>query len=204
MAGITVATIAGAIQRADHRMKTLEAELNAADSRLGDGDTGVMLARVIGRFADTGTGDTGDVGMALQTLARAAASATGSSLGTLFATALLAIGKASKGQEDVPWSDLPSWLETALAAMMQRGGASPGDKTVLDVLGAVAKATAGLDDPQAIAAAAVRACGETLEQFRDRPCRIGRARMFAEKSIGMDDPGMLGFARLAEALAGQD
>jgi dihydroxyacetone kinase-like protein len=29
---------------------------------------------------------------------------------------------------------------------------------------------------------------------------MGRARMFAEKSIGMDDPGMVAVLRMAESL----
>ncbi|WP_192871708.1 DAK2 domain-containing protein [Variovorax sp. JS1663] len=39
-----------------------------------------------------------------------------------------------------------------------------------------------------------------LAAFRDKPNRIGRARMFAEKSIGMDDPGMVALQRMVESL----
>ena len=42
----------------------------------------------------------------------------------------------------------------------------------------------------------------TLAAFRDKPCRIGRARMYAHKSVGIDDPGMLAFVKLTEAIAG--
>ncbi|MBO9127721.1 dihydroxyacetone kinase subunit L [Rhizobium sp. 16-488-2a] len=181
-------------------MITLEAELNDADSKLGDGDTGVMLTRVLNKFAETEFAGC-DLGNALQTLARAAAAATGSSLGTLFATALLTIGRMTKGNETAQWDELAGWLKAALEAMIQRGGASLGDKTVLDAMDGVAKAIEGLDSARAISKASSVAANRVLDDFRSKPCKIGRARMFAEKSVGIDDPGMLGFVRLIDALA---
>lgn len=203
MSAITVETLARTAQRASARMATLEAELNAADSLLGDGDTGVMLARVLSRLAETDLSASQDLGQAFQAFARTAAGATGSSLGTLLATALLTIGKAAKGTETADWDRLSAWLSQALDAMIQRGGANLGDKTVLDALDAVARATEGLTDPAAVSTAARTAAEAALAAFRDRPCKIGRARMFAEKSIGIDDPGMLGFVRLVGALSAQ-
>ncbi len=58
----------------------------------------------------------------------------------------------------------------------------------------------GLVDPAAIGGAAREAVRQALDAYREKPCRIGRARMFAERSVGKDDPGMLAFTRLAEAL----
>jgi hypothetical protein len=66
----------------------------------------------------------------------------------------------------------------------------------------VAAATRGLDDPGAIGRAATVAADNALARFRGQPNRIGRARMFADASIGLDDPGMLAFARLTSVLAG--
>ena len=41
---------------------------------------------------------------------------------------------------------------------------------------------------------------ESLDAFRDKPNRMGRARMFADKTIGLDDPGMVALLRMVEAL----
>jgi len=79
-----------------------------------------------------------------------------------------------------------------------------GDKTVVDVLDAVATAIDGLADPREIYVRARLATANTLDAFRDKPNRLGRARMFAEKSIGLDDPGMLAFSRLLEGLEPQN
>jgi dihydroxyacetone kinase-like protein len=39
-----------------------------------------------------------------------------------------------------------------------------------------------------------------LNTYRDRPSKLGRARMFGDKSIGLDDPGMLALRRVVDAL----
>ncbi len=143
------------------------------------------------RWRKPPTGAPDDVTGFFRAIGRASAGATGSSLGTLLTTAFLTIAKAGEGKGEIAWSDLGAQLGAARDAMMARGRASLGDKTVLDALDAVAQAIAGLDDPEAIKRAALEAARGTLDAFRDRPCKIGRARMFAEKSIGMDDPGML-------------
>jgi hypothetical protein len=201
--GMRVGDLAGAVQRAHDAMTHLEQVLNEADSRLGDGDTGSMLARVIQRLAEVNIGSEDDVGEAFYALAFAAAASTGSSLGTLLSAALMAMGKKTRGQIAVDWASLSGLLATARDTMMERGRASLGDKTVLDGLDALAAATAQLSDPAAIADASVSAMRDALARFRGRPCRIGRARMFAEKSAELDDPGMLALARLTEAVAGR-
>jgi dihydroxyacetone kinase-like protein len=195
---ITVQTIADLARKANASIKLHEQALNEADSRLGDGDTGGMLARVISTMAEQDLSGAADPGAALSLLARAAASATGSSLGTLLATALLTMARETKGQAEIDPAALADLVGKARDAMMARGGARLGDKTVLDAMDAAARALEGADNPaQAVAAAA----DEALAAFRDKPNRIGRARMFGDATIGIDDPGMLAFARLARDLA---
>lgn len=198
---IDTVSLQRAVTAAHAGMAELEQELNAADSKLGDGDTGSMLARVLGKLAEANIRDAPDLGAAFSLLARAAVSATGSSLGTLLATALMTLAKETKGREAVAWPELGALLATARDAMIARGGAKLGDKTVLDALDALAGAITGLDQP-ALREAALAAGPAALERFRDRPCQIGRARMFAEKSVGIDDPGMLAFVLLTKKIAG--
>ena len=188
---ITVQTLRDAVARSDARMERLEDPLNAADALLGDGDTGSMLARVIEKMAATDLAATSDVGAAFNTLARATMSATGSSLGTLLATALLTFAKSTKGRSEVPWSELSGLIEQAIEAMKARGGASLGDKTILDALHRIAQSLTGIDDASAVALAAETGARAALEHFQPLPCKIGRARLFPEKSTGAHDPGML-------------
>jgi dihydroxyacetone kinase len=201
VSAVDLAALGGAVARAKARMATLEQELNVADSRLGDGDTGVMLARVVDAMAGIDYAAQPDIGAALSLMARKTATATGSSLGTLIATGLLTVGKRAKGEPGIAFADLGDHLAAVVEAMAARGGAKLGDKTVLDILDALARGIAGQSDGAAVSSAAVQACRATLAEFRERPCKIGRARMFAEKSIGMDDPGMLAVHELVLAIA---
>jgi dihydroxyacetone kinase len=188
---ITVQTLRDAVARSDARMERLEDPLNAADALLGDGDTGSMLARVIEKMAATDLTATTDVGAAFNALARATMAATGSSLGTLLATALLTFAKSTKGRSEVPWSELSGLIEQAIEAMKARGGASLGDKTILDALHRIAQSLTGIDDASSAAQAAETGARAALEHFQPLPCKIGRARLFPEKSTGAHDPGML-------------
>jgi dihydroxyacetone kinase len=198
---ITVPSIASAVARANSAMGRLEQVLNDADARLGDGDTGGMLARVIGKMAEVDLSSATDPGSALSQLAKAATIATGSSLGTLFATGLLAAGREAKGRETIMAGDLSALIATARDAMIARGGAALGDKTVLDSLDAIAEGLKGVQTSEQAAKAAEKAASEALEAFRMRPNRIGRARMFGDQTIGIDDPGMLAVKELCAALA---
>jgi dihydroxyacetone kinase-like protein len=142
-----------------------------------------------------------DLGQALLRCAQAFTKTSGSSYGTLLATGLMAAAKALKGRETVQASELSGLIAAARDAMQQRGKADLGGKTVLDSLDAIAKATAGLTDPAEVARAAREAAREVMEAFKDRPATVGRARIFAEKSRTMLDPGMLAMTRIVEAVA---
>ncbi|SOC45125.1 dihydroxyacetone kinase-like protein [Rhizobium subbaraonis] len=201
MSTFAVKDVKAIVSKAAAAMVELEQELNAADAKLGDGDTGGMLARVISAIDKAAAASDEDVGACFSAYAKAAAVATGSSLGTLFATALMTFAKGTKGHEAVPLSELAPLFAKARDAMMARGGAALGDKTVLDAIDAVARALEGVSDPLVAKRLAVEATQAALLEFHGRPNKIGRARMFADQTIGLDDPGMLAFAKLCKAVA---
>ena len=198
---IASSSLARAVAAANRAMVDLEQQLNEADAKLGDGDTGGMLARVLSRMADVDTDNAPDIGAALTHLAKAATMATGSSLGTLFATGLLAIGRQLRGRASIDVSELSPLIELARDAMMARGGAALGDKTVLDSLSAITVALRDANVADDAAKLASDAAERALIEFRQKPNRIGRARMFGDQTIGIDDPGMLAIAELTKALA---
>jgi dihydroxyacetone kinase-like protein len=202
--GLTAHTLRHAVTRAAESARRAEDELNAADGKLGDGDTGVMLRRLFEKLSAAASLDQEDIGAVFQSLGAASASATGSSLGTLVTVSMLALAKETRGRSELPWEEFGPALQKVRDVMMARGGAILGDKTVVDVLDAVATAIDGLADPREIYVRARLATTNTLDAFRDKPNRLGRARMFAEKSIGLDDPGMLAFSRLLEGLEPQN
>lgn len=178
------------LARVADALPMLEHDLNLADAKIGDGDTGGMLARVVEEMQSVTSND-GDLGSYFLSLSRAAQAATGSSLGNLIAAALTAIGKNATGLRQVTPEQLAGLLFHARDAMLRRGGASLGDKTVIDAVDAVAKAVAGCSETADLSAVMIDAADAALMNFRGRPIRIGRARMFGDASKEIDDPGML-------------
>ena len=199
---LTTETLKAGLERIAAAMEGAADELNTADGKLGDGDLGVTMVRGSRLVMEALPDLPEDVGMALMRCAQAFTKSSGSSYGTLLATGLLSAAKATKGRSEVPWSEIGALLDGALEAMMLRGKASLGDKTVLDAIAAARAEIGALDDPAAIAVAADRGAAAALDRFRDQPNKVGRARIFGDRSIGLDDPGMLAFKRVVEALNG--
>lgn len=195
---ITSGNFIAFVQYLEANAQAEEHNLNAADAKLGDGDTGSMLRRV---FSAMARGIAGKEQETLSETAKAAAAAamkeTGSSLGSLVATALITFAKMAKAAETdgqpVTVKELPALLGAIRDAVANRGKSAIGDKTVVDSLDCLATRIKADD---VTLASARSAADEALANFRDKPCKIGRARMFPEKSIGLDDPGMLACRRL--------
>lgn len=197
---LTTAVIRDSFERIVAKLETCADELNSLDAVLGDGDLGVTMVRggrsVLAELPNLPD----DLGMALFKCAQAFTKLSGSTYGTLLATGLMSAAKAAKGRREVPWSEISSLLANAISAMSQRSQGKLGDKTVLDALESVRAATDGIQDPGTLAAVADQAVAAALDRFRNQPSRQGRARIFADKSVGKDDPGMVAFKRITEAL----
>ena len=198
---IDLAAMRDGIARLTAAMEREFDTLNAADGALGDGDLGVTMTRGMRAITELSADLPADLGQALLRCAQAFTRSSGSSYGTLMATGLMAMAKAVKGRETVAASEVSGLVALARDAMIARGKAETGGKTVLDSLDAVAVATAGLTDAAQVAQAAIAAARAAMEAFRDKPATVGRARIFAEKSRGMDDPGMLAMTAIVGALA---
>ena len=200
MAGLTTASLKAGMAGIAAVMEAVADELNACDGKLGDGDIGVTMRRGMRGIMEIAGELPGDVGLALMKCAQAFTSVSGSSYGTLLATGLMSAAKACKGRKEVPWPEMAALVRGALEGMMARGKGSLGDKTVLDPLDAIAAAIDGMSDPAAILAAAGEAADAAMDAFRPLPSKLGRARMYAEKSRGLDDPGMLALRRMIDGL----
>lgn len=200
MTGWTTISLQNAISKLLPHMENIADELNALDGQLGDGDLGITMSRGARGLSDVKDDLPEDIGIALMTCAQAFTKVSASSFGTLMATGLMAAAKDSKGMTERQWSDIAPILHLAVEAMMKRGKGHLGAKTVLDAMHATAQELNGVETPDAALEAAKKAVVNTLDTYRDKPNELGRARIFAEKSIGMDDPGMVAFQRILDAL----
>ena len=198
---ITTDSIKTAATKIAQLMEESADELNAADGLLGDGDLGITMVRGFREIIQVRDSLPDDVGMALFQCAKAFTKSSGSSYGTLLATGLMSVAKKKKGQQEIQVEEISALLNDALDAMKQRGKAELGDKTVLDVIAASSQAAKDQSDGSNVLKAINDAVTSTIDEFRSRQSKIGRARIFSEKSIGLDDPGMLAFRKMLEALS---
>ena len=198
---ITTDSIKTAATKIAQLMEESADELNAADGLLGDGDLGITMVRGFREIIEVRDSLPDDVGMALFQCAKAFTKSSGSSYGTLLATGLMSVAKKKKGQQEIQVEEISALLNDALDAMKQRGKAELGDKTVLDVISASSQAAKDQSDGSSVLKAINDAVTSTIDDFRSRQSKIGRARIFSEKSIGLDDPGMLAFRKMLEALS---
>lgn len=192
-----------ALSRWCDAMEAATVELNELDGRLGDGDLGTTLSRCAANVREQLARPPESLEPLLQACAKACAKASGSSFGTLLAIGFMQAAKACASRESLDRDALVVLLTSVQDAISARGGAATGDKTMLDsldsIVAALRRSPAGAD-AQALKQAARDGAQGAVEAFRARPNRIGRARMFAERSIGLDDPGMVAVRRMVAAL----
>jgi dihydroxyacetone kinase len=196
---LTAAGIADAARRVHAQIEPIRDELNAADRVLGDGDTGMTIANVVAAWQVALASPPADVGALLQQLGRETRRATGSSLGSVLAIGLTAAGKEAAARVAIDRDALVGMLGASADAIAGRSGAAAGDKTFLDSLIAVRAALADAAPDAALIGVAIEGATGALAAFRSREARIGRARIYGEKSIGHDDPGMLAALLLLRA-----
>lgn len=196
---LTTQDIAAGVVSINADIAPIRDALNAADRRLGDGDTGMTIEQVVNAWSTVAPESMADAGEALVALSRQTARATGSSLGSVLAIGLGAAGRAVRGQASLDRAGIVTALAAAGDAIVTRSGAAIGDKTVLDSLVLIKDALAAALDTASLYDTALQAAEQALEAYRAREARIGRARMYGAKSAGADDPGMLAVVLLLQA-----
>jgi dihydroxyacetone kinase-like protein len=197
---LTVGSLRYATARILAALETEHENLTRLDGQIGDGDLGITLLKAFRELDRIKAELPDDLGQAFMQSAAAVSRVSSSSFGTLLATSLMAVARQTRGKDAATWAEVPGFLQKAIEAMQARGKASLGDKTVMDAVAGAAAAAAGLDEPDPLLAAARRGTVAALDAFREKPSKIGRARIFAERTVGMDDPGMVAFKVMVEAL----
>ncbi len=173
-----------------------EAErLTDLDSPIGDADHGANLQRGFTAVAATLEKEAPDTPGAVLTLAgRTLISTVGGASGPLYGTLLRRTGKALGDAAEVSEAEFALALRTGVDAVMTLGGASPGDKTMIDALVPAVDAL-----PEGFAAART-AAEEGAVATTPLQARKGRASYLGERSIGHQDPGATSASLLIAAL----
>ncbi|MGF6534031.1 MULTISPECIES: dihydroxyacetone kinase subunit DhaK [Paraburkholderia] len=172
-----------------------EPVLTEMDQRVGDGDLGISLSRgargilqEIGSYpAETASG------AVLRAVSATVRRVVGGTSGPLYAVMLLRAGSVldqSTGADAKRWTDA---FSAGVAALMELGGAHPGDRTMVDALQPAAEALQGAlahsGDVDAALLAAVNAAKAGAEQTASMSPRLGRSSYVGKRALGFADPG---------------
>ncbi len=176
--------------------------LTRADQAIGDGDHGIGMARgftaVKAGLGESGTG----IPMILEFVGKTLMMKVGGSSGAIFGTLFLS---GAKAVADAPMDSesLARFLEAGLESVQKRGGARPGDKTLVDALAPAAEAArAHASAPvRDCLKAAARAADQGLERTRHLVATLGRAKTLGERSLGHPDPGAMSMALVLRGMA---
>lgn len=189
------------IKKINFQINEIGEKLNALDGKLGDGDLGVTLVNGFKNLKDISEDLEGlEWDKALMKCAQAFTKVSGSSFGTLTAIGLMAASREFKGKKQISPLDMSLALKSAVKSMSDRGKAQLNDKTVLDMLNGLANNLEKEKDYNQLLDRIKKASEDILSEFRKKRCNIGRARIFAEKSIGVDDPGMAAIKYILDCL----
>ncbi|MBT2189101.1 dihydroxyacetone kinase subunit DhaL [Sphingobium nicotianae] len=193
------------------RLIEAEAELNALDRAVGDGDHGHNLARAANALlAIRDELAPLSVPEMLKRAGKAVVMSVGGASGPLYGTLLLEQGKGLP-EGEASRADWARAFTLAVEGVARRGKSAEGEKTMLDVLGPAARAFEGaVDQDFASALAALsQAAVDGHLHCRGLHASRGRAAYVGERSVGQDDPGattamicvQLVAAKLAEGAA---
>jgi len=169
-------------------------EFNAADAKIGDGDLGITIQSGLEEINNSIIKFNNDMGANFMICSQVFVKRSGSSFGTLVAFSFMNISKNLKGKTECNHYDIVEIFETALKTILERGKTNLGDKTIADSLELIIK---NLKDNQNYSEIFKSSTRKALDNFKGKKIKIGRARMFEDKTKDLDDPGMFALNRLA-------
>lgn len=174
------------------------------DALAGDGDFGNSLAagfRVI--HQDMPGLERSAIGAWLLKISLIITKHTGGSSGPLWGTAFMRAGMVAKDKDVLTLDDLEQIVTAAIDGIQARGGAQPGDKTLIDSLIPIREAIAGhkaSGDTAAALRSAAKAATDAAEQAKAWVARRGRQQFTGDRSKDTPDPGMVAIATILNDL----
>ena len=197
-----------------HLMETCAAHVSAEadtlsrlDGAVGDGDHGVTMQAGWGAIRDRLAQMDADATISDMTRAMADAflDSVGATAGPLYASGFLEAAKAVDDRLNLDAPATARWIGGVAAGIRARGGAAPGDKTMVDAWHPAAVAAEATADQGGSVAdtllAAARAAAEGRARTEKMEPRRGRAAKLGRRAVGHADPGATSAALVLLALS---
>ena len=162
-----------------------EQELTEIDSKFGDADHGLTMAKIARAITEAVEDADGGIQTMLDDVAMAVMSLNGGSAVPLWNTWLDGLQEEAPEGEEIDVPGIQTIFAKALEELNEMSGAQVGDKTMMDAL-------------IAAAAAAAAAGAENTKNFVSK---FGRAKSYGTQTIGTPDAGAVSMARFFQGLA---
>lgn len=179
--------------------------LTEMDSRIGDGDHGIGMSggmsKVKSLLMDEGPFD--DVTSLFRTTGMTLLNSMGGASGVLFGILFFGGTKGLPPSKTLDGKLLATIMRGSLEAIKDRGGAQPGDKTMIDAFEPAVIALEEMsheDDLVSILQRAKNAAKQGAENTKNYVAKFGRAKSLMERAIGYEDPGAVSVAIIFDAM----
>jgi dihydroxyacetone kinase phosphoprotein-dependent L subunit len=182
-----------------------EAYFSELDAVMGDADFGVSLAggfkAVLNQWEKF---DMSSIGSFLLNVSSAITGNTGGCSGPVWGTLFMRCGMAFRGKTEIGLEEIIDAFKSAIEGIMKRGGASLGDKTLVDALDAIVKSyEKSLADGDSLMDAIKKASDaavEMRETTKGWVAKRGRQSFTGDRSIGTYDPGIVAVGDMSKAI----
>lgn len=186
---LTVETLTSWMNNFAQKITENKEYLSELDTHIGDGDHGYNMERGMKAvMKKLNTDKPANVPIVFKDIAMALISSVGGASGPLYGTAFLEMYK--KSQETLNMGPL---IAAGLAGIEKRGGAKPGDKTMVDVWNEVVEDVKNNTLTE-------EKIQKAVESTKELTAKKGRASYLGERSVGHVDPGSQSSGYLFDAM----
>ena len=200
---MTKAEFAARLKNACAAVTAAEDELTEIDSKFGDADHGLTMAKIAGAISAAVDASDSGIQAMLDDAAMAVMSLNGGSAVPLWNTWLDGMQEGAPEADEVDIPGIQAIFARALEEIDDMSGAKVGDKTMMDALIPASEAIAAYEGDSAdeLFAAAAKAATEGAENSKNFVSKFGRAKSYGAKTIGTPDAGAVSMACFFRGLA---
>jgi dihydroxyacetone kinase len=181
-------------------------ELGRLDAQAGDGDLGATLSTGFSSVRDRlDAEEPPDPRAVLLLVAGELGRRAPSTMGSLLSSSFRRAAGRVRGLSEIGPDDVAGMLEAMAEDVHEVGGASEGQRSVLDAMGPAARAAREVADAggsvQLAAGAAARAAEAGASATAGMTAEVGRAAWIGSRVLGVKDGGATAFAVILHAFA---
>lgn len=206
MSEITISDVERALKSVTATVLHNERYFSDLDAAAGDADFGVSLAAGFREIDKSWEElDRSSVGNLLLNVSMVITRYVGGCSGPIWGTGVMRAAMLTKEKSSITLADLDEMLTAAIEGIRKRGGAEPGDKTLLDALipvrDTVREAASDANaDTAAVLGQATKVAEDAIEGTKDWVAKRGRQSFTGERSRGTPDPGIVAVATILRDL----